>query len=803
MSKASSSSESLREDKLLDPIATASWPAPLPDSGLIGQTQTDAKAAHTDDAGRVSARFAFLSEARGPDELGWLGPYRIRGVLGEGGMGVVFDAEDSQLCRRVALKILKPELAQTPQLRERFLQEARAAAALPPEHVVAIYHVGIEGDVPYLAMQYLEGESLEQHLRRTGRLPAAEAAHLGREIALGLSAAHEKGLIHRDIKPANIWLEAVPGSTVPRVKLLDFGLARAAGGVSNLTASGMIVGTPHYMAPEQARGLKLDSRCDLFSLGCVLYRAVTGRPPFDGPDLLSLLSSLAVDEPRSIYELAPDSPAELVELISQLLSKSPSDRPASAHTVAERLGRLGSNPRLVGRLQQATNAAGSPAAKSAGDAAALAAGSGKGDPSRFGTGLLLGSLLASIVLVLAAWSWIKISTRPAWGNIDCSLQGHPISVGVLQTLSGPLAPTSASIVEAIKLAIDEINEQGGVNGSRIEPVLVDGSPDESAFADGVNRLILENHVCALFGCCAPAGRKNVLPVVEKHNQLFFYPAPCEGLEQSPNIVYAGAAPNQQILPGLQFTTGTLRKRRLFLIGSDTIYSRTAHAILADALAESRDVRLAGEAFVPLGAGDFKEVAAKIAASKADIILNTLGGDANVALFRTLRAAGITPQKTPTLSFGLGENELRTLPVDHLQGDYAAGSFFVSLNRPESTAFVHKFQKRYGDHRIVTDPMESAYVAVHLWARAATEAGDAQPAAVRAALRGLQTNGPGGPVRIDPDTQYVWKAVRIAQIGGRGQFKIVWSSEEPVAPQPFPPSRKREQWLQFLTELQQK
>lgn len=405
-----------------------------------------------------------------------------------------------------------------------------------------------------------------------------------------------------------------------------------------------------------------------------------------------------------------------------------------------------------------------------------------------------------MVLVLAAWSWIKIRTQSASPTIDCSLQGHPIPVGVLQTLSGPLASTSAANVEAIKLAIDEINDQGGVLGSRIESIFVDSSPDESSLAEPVNRLILENHVCALFGCCSPAGRKNVLPVLEKHNHLLFYPAACEGLEQSPNIVYAGTVLNQQILPGLQFATGTLRKRRFFLIGSDNVYSRTAHAILADALAESRDVHIAGKAFISLGAGDFKDAVEKIAASRADLILNTLGGDDNVAFFRALRAAGITLQKTPTLSFGLGESELRTLPVDHLRGDYAAGSYFPSLNRPESTAFVHKFQKRYGDHRIVTDPMESAYVAVHLWARAAMQAGDAQPAAVRAALRGLQTNGPGGPVRIDPDSQYVWKAVRIAQIGERGQFKIVWSSEEPVAPQPFPPSRKREQWLQFLTEI---
>jgi urea transport system substrate-binding protein len=546
------------------------------------------------------------------------------------------------------------------------------------------------------------------------------------------------------------------------------------------------------MAPEQARGVTLDHRCDLFSLGCVLFRALTGKLPFDGPDIFCLLTSLAVEEPRPIHEFAPDTPREMVELIEELLSKTPDLRPANARTVAERL-----------RPLEGLRTMSFPSPVPVSDFITEVGARKKKDSSnRFGTGLLVGGILASMVLVLGGWSWIKVSSRTAETNIDCSLQAHPISVGVLQSPAGPLASTSASIVEATKLAIDEINEEGGVLGSRVEPIFVDSPSDESAFAEPVNRLILENHVCALFGCCSSVARKQVLPIVEKHNNLLFYPVPCEGLEESPNIVYVGAAPNQQLLPGLQFTTGTLRKRRLFLVGSDDIYSRTAHAILTDALAEPRDTRLVGAMYLPLGTSEVKEAVAKIVETKADLIVNTISGDTNVAFFRALRAAGITPEKTPTLSFHLGENELRALPVDHLKGDYAACSYFPSENRPENTAFVGKFQKRFGSHRLVTDAMESAYVAVRIWARAATQAKDSQPAAVRRAVRGLQMNGPGGPVRIDPDNQYAWRVVRVAQIGERGQFKIVWSSEEPVPPQPFPLTRKREQWLHFLAGLQQ-
>jgi urea transport system substrate-binding protein len=791
MSLSSSSSQSRNDGKKPDPAGTICHPSPLTHSASIGQTKPDEPAARAADGANAvaPARFAFLEPARGSEELGWLGPYRIRGVLGEGGMGVVFDAEDSQLCRRVALKVLKPELALTLVLRERFLHEARAAAALASDHVVAIYQVGSVADVPYLAMQYLHGESLQQRLQRAGRLPAAELARHGREIALGLAAAHDKGLIHRDIKPANIWLETMPGSPTPRVKLLDFGLARPAGGVSNLTASGAIVGTPHYLSPEQARGLALDHRSDLFALGCVLYRALTGVRPFDGPDLFSLLSSLAIDEPRPIHDFAPETPAEMVELIGQLLSKSPHQRPAAAREVAERL-------RLLEEVSPppATRSMPPRPTKNGGDISPRRA------PSRFGTGLFLGGVLASMVLIAATWGWIKVSNRPADAKVDCALQGHPIPVGVLRSLSGPLASTSAPIVEATELAIAEINQQGGVLGSRVEALFVDGSSGESALAEPVNRLILENHVCALFGCCSPAGRKHVLPVVEKHDGLLFYPMPCEGLEQSPNIVYVGATPNQQILPALQFATGTLRKRRLFLVGSDGVYSRAVHAIAGDVLAEPGDTRIVGEALFPLGGSDVKDAVSKIAASKADLIVNTISGDSNAAFFRGLRAAGVTPAKTPTLSFGLGENEFRALPVEQRRGDYAVGSYFQSVSRPENTAFVHKFRARFGAHRLVSDPMESAYVAVHLWARAVTEAGDAKPAAARQALKGLRTNGPGGPLRIDADSQYAWKVARIGQIGATGQFQIVWSSEEPIRPEPFPPTRKREQWQRFLDGL---
>ena len=207
-----------------------------------------------------SELYDFLAPAEAADEIGRLGGYRIVQILGYGGMGVVFQAEDVRLQRAAALKTMLPSLAASAANRRRFHQEAKAAAALEHDHIVTIYQVGEDRGVPFIAMQLLKGESLEQRLLRTGRLDAAELLRMGRETASGLAVAHERGLIHRDIKPSNIWLEA--RDRTPRVKILDFGLARSLADNANLTGRGIILGTPAYMAPEQARGQTIDARAD-------------------------------------------------------------------------------------------------------------------------------------------------------------------------------------------------------------------------------------------------------------------------------------------------------------------------------------------------------------------------------------------------------------------------------------------------------------------------------------------------------------------------------------------------------------
>jgi formylglycine-generating enzyme required for sulfatase activity len=286
----------------------------------------------------------FLAPSQQPDELGRLGPYRVLEVLGAGGMGVVFRADDPQLRREIALKAMLPALAASASARQRFLREAQAAAAIKHDHIVTIHQVGEDRGAPFLAMEFLEGEPLEDRLQRAGKLPVPEALRIGREMAEGLAAAHERGLIHRDIKPANVWLESrgERGGSTPRfrVKILDFGLARAANAESHLTQQGAIVGTPAYMAPEQATGQPVDARCDLFSLGCVLYRMLTGQSPFRGPDALSTLLAVTSQTPRPPREVDPAIPRALSDLVVRLLAKNPAERPASAHEVADTLAAL-------------------------------------------------------------------------------------------------------------------------------------------------------------------------------------------------------------------------------------------------------------------------------------------------------------------------------------------------------------------------------------------------------------------------------------------------------------------------------
>jgi serine/threonine protein kinase len=271
----------------------------------------------------------FLAPPTRPDSLGRLGHYEVLQVLGRGGFGIVFRAFDEMLQRVVALKVMAPHLAATSPARKRFLREARSSAQVRHENVVQVYEVA-EQPLPYLAMEFIPGETLQQKLDRVGPLDVPEVLRIGRQIAEGLAAAHATDLIHRDIKPGNVLLEGGHH----KVKISDFGLARAADDAS-ISQSGIIAGTPMYMAPEQAQGQTLDQRADLFSLGSVLYQMVAGRPPFRANTTVAVLKRVAEDKPRAIREIIPETPQWLCDIIAKLHVKDPDDRYQSAREVAD------------------------------------------------------------------------------------------------------------------------------------------------------------------------------------------------------------------------------------------------------------------------------------------------------------------------------------------------------------------------------------------------------------------------------------------------------------------------------------
>jgi urea transport system substrate-binding protein len=381
---------------------------------------------------------------------------------------------------------------------------------------------------------------------------------------------------------------------------------------------------------------------------------------------------------------------------------------------------------------------------------------------------------------------------------SCNQKTESIKVGILHSLSGTMAISETDVKNATLMAIDEINAQGGLLGKPIEPIVVDGRSDWSTFAKLADSLIVQAKVEVIFGCWTSASRKTVKPILEKYNHLLFYPVQYEGIEQSPNIVYTGAAPNQQIIPAVKWSADSHGKR-FFLVGSDYVFPRTANEIIKEQV-KGLQGEILGEEYIKLGSKEVGEVVEKIVATKPDVILNTINGDTNISFFKALRKAGITPQKTPTMSFSIAETELQAMNIAEMVGDYAAWNYFQSIKSANNEAFVRRFKEKYGKNKATDDPIEAGYFGVYLWAEAVKQATDTAPTAVRANLAEQSFEAPEGLIYIDGTTQHTWKPVRIGKIRQDGQFDIAWDSERPVRPMPFPSYHTKAEWDLFLYQL---
>lgn len=382
----------------------------------------------------------------------------------------------------------------------------------------------------------------------------------------------------------------------------------------------------------------------------------------------------------------------------------------------------------------------------------------------------------------------------------CQTQKEPIKVGVLHSFSGTMSISEKAVAEATLMAIEEINATGGVLGRQIEPIIRDGKSEGEIFAAEAQKLIEEDQVAVVFGCWTSASRKTVKPVFEKYNHLLFYPIQYEGLEQSPNIVYTGAAPNQQIIPAVKWAFDNIGKRFL-IVGSDYVFPRTASAIMQDLISDLGGEVLADE-YILLGSQEVDSIILKIKELQPDVILNNINGDSNIAFFQGLRQAGITAAQIPVFSFSVAEDELRSLDVEQMVGNYVAWNYFQSVKTPENERFVNNYQEKYGQNRVTDDPIEAGYISVYLWAEAVKAAGTTDLEFVKKKLPNRSFQAPQGLVYIDDETQHIWKTVRIGRILDDGQIDIVWDSHKPVRPQPFPKSRSRKSWEVFLESLYQ-
>lgn len=372
---------------------------------------------------------------------------------------------------------------------------------------------------------------------------------------------------------------------------------------------------------------------------------------------------------------------------------------------------------------------------------------------------------------------VLLAVSSAWAQ-------DSVNVGVLHSLSGTMAISEVAVANATMLAINEINEAGGVLGAQLVAILEDGASEPAIFSQKAAKLIEEDGVVTVFGGWTSASRQAMLPVFERTANLLWYPVQFEGNECSPNIMYSGAQPNQQALPALDwaFEQGYTR---FFLIGSDYVYPQTANFILNTHIAE-RGGEVLGEEYIPLGDTNFSSVISRVQATQPELIFNTLNGDSNVAFFKQLEAAGIDSSTLPIMSFSIAEQEAQAMGVELVAGNFAAWNYFQSLDNEANSAFIAAYRAVYGEDAVITDPMMHGYINVYLWKAAVEAAGTFEVDAVRAAAYGLVLeDSPMGTITIDSN-QSIYQMVYVGQIDDDGQFDIIWNSGEPVKPEPFDP-----------------
>ena len=393
-------------------------------------------------------------------------------------------------------------------------------------------------------------------------------------------------------------------------------------------------------------------------------------------------------------------------------------------------------------------------------------------------------VLMAQVLLLAS-----VMVRPAQAEEDT------IKIGILHSLSGTMAISETSLRDVVLMAVEELNAAGGVLGKKVEAVVVDPASDWPLFAEKAKELIVDHKVSAIFGCWTSVSRKSVLPVIEEYNALLFYPVQYEGEEQSLNVFYTAASPNQQLVPAAAYAIDELECKKFYLLGTDYVFPRTANKVLkAYLLKKGVPEENIIEEYTPFHHQDYQTIVGKIknfAASGDACVLSTINGDSNVPFYTEFANQGLTSDDCPIIAFSVAEDELRAMDTEKLVGHLAAWNYFQSIDTPENAAFVKAF-KDYcakeglpgGSDRVTDDPIEAAYYGVKVWAAAAEAAGSVAVDAVREKVYGMEFDAPGGKKKMHETNQHTYKPVLIGEIRADGQFDIVWQTEGLVEPDSY-------------------
>jgi urea transport system substrate-binding protein len=384
--------------------------------------------------------------------------------------------------------------------------------------------------------------------------------------------------------------------------------------------------------------------------------------------------------------------------------------------------------------------------------------------------------LKSLYLIACLAATVMLS-----GTAPQAQSAPTIKIGILHSLSGTMAISETTLKDTILMMIDEQNKKGGLLGRKLEAVVVDPASDWPLFAEKARELLEKDKVAVVFGCWTSVSRKSVLPVFEKNNGLLFYPVQYEGEESSKNVIYTGAAPNQQAIPAVDYLMKDIGVKRWVLEGTDYVYPRTTNKIL-EAYLKAKGVAAADISinYTPFGHSDWQSRVAAIkrfgSTGKKTAVVSTINGDANVPFYKELGNQKVSAEDIPVVAFSVGEEELSGLDTKPLVGHLAAWNYFQSVNAPANKDFISKWKTFIKNpKRTTNDPMEAHYIGFNLWAQAVTKAKSTDVEKVLAALPGLSTPNLTGGVATMLANHHITKPVYIGEVRADGQFDVVWKT----------------------------